>query len=132
MSGSPDQLVSALQWGLIEAAARRDFRARLFTPGAACGCGVGDPQLLILGRSPACCYECDLLRRTGSRYERHHVGGNSSSITVLLSANRHRLHSVGYQDVVERLPLTAAERLWLELQLFVYFERLLDEAGGKR
>jgi hypothetical protein len=48
----------------------------------------------------------------------------------LLRANRHRLHDDCYQDVLERLPLTAAERLWLELQLFLALESLLDQAEG--
>jgi hypothetical protein len=107
-------LLRALRWGLIEAAARRDFRSRLFPPGAACGCGVGNPQLLILGRNPAVCYECDRQRLTGSRFELHHIGGDGSVFVALLRANRHRLHDDCYQDVLERLPLTAADVMQLE------------------
>jgi hypothetical protein len=51
---------------------------------------------------------------------------------VVLAANRHRLHDIAYQDVLERLPLAPALRLWLELQLFVCFERMLDQAGARR
>jgi hypothetical protein len=125
-----NELLTALRWGLIGAAARRDLRARLFPADAACGCGVRNRALLILDRSPAVCYECDLHRRCGVRLERHHIGGVRSRLVVLLAANRHRLHDVAYQDVLERLPLTFAERLWIELQLFVAFERLLDLAEG--
>jgi len=44
-----------------------------------------------------------------------------------MAANRHRLHDSAYQDVLERLPLTPAERVWIELQLFLAFERMLDD-----
>jgi hypothetical protein len=120
-------LLAALRWGLIAAAAKRDLRGRLFPPGAACGCGVMNPWLLVLGERPICCYECLLRRRGRPTVERHHVGGSASYIVVLLGANRHRLHDSAYQDVLERLPLTPAERLWIELQLFLAFERMLDD-----
>jgi hypothetical protein len=126
---TPDSIVSALRWGLIEANARRDLRARLFPENAACSCGVSNPLLLILCRTPACCYECDLLRRTGSRFELHHIGGADSPIAVRMPGNRHRLHDAAYQDVLEQLPLTPAVRLWIELQLFLAFERMLGQPG---
>jgi hypothetical protein len=127
-----NDLLRALQLGLIEAAAAHDLRARLFPPGAGCACGVTNPLLLILGRRPAVCYECDLRRRGRAPFERHHVGGSDSWLVLRLRANRHRLHDAAYQDVLERLPLTPPERLWIELQLFLTLERLLDEAEGKR
>lgn len=132
MTETPKQLVAALRWGLVEAAARRDLRARLFPPGAACACGVTSPLLLVLGRSPLVCYECSLLRRGRSRFELHHIGGASSWLVVRLGGNRHRLHDAAYQDVLERLPLTRAERIWIELQLFLTLERLLDQAEQTR
>jgi hypothetical protein len=49
-----------------------------------------------------------------------------------LPANRHRLHDAAYQDVLELLPLTQAERMWLELRLFLTLERLLDQAEQSR
>ena len=131
MTGGPNDLVAVLRWGLLEAAARRDFRARMFPPGAACSCGVTNPLLLVAGRRPAICYECTLLTRGRSRYELHHVGGADSWLVVRLPANRHRLHDAAYQDVLERLPLTQAERMWIELQLFLTLERLLDQAERK-
>jgi hypothetical protein len=131
MPGS-DDLLSQLRWGLVGVAARRDLRARLFPADAACGCGVTNRALLILGRSPAICYECDRCRRYGNRCERHHIGGANSWLVVPLRANRHRLHDLAYQDVLERLPLSFAERLWIELQVFVAFKRLLDQAEGAR
>jgi hypothetical protein len=121
--------VRALRWGLIEAAAARDLRTRLLPPGAACACGVRDPHLLILYRSSVCCYECDLKARGRRPFELHHIGGHDSAIKVWLRANRHRLHDAAYQDVLEQLPLTPAVRLWIELQLFLAFERMLDQAG---
>jgi hypothetical protein len=132
MAGTPEELVGALRWRLIESTARWDLRARLFPPGAACTCGVTSPLLLVLGRSPALCYECDLLRRSRSAFERHHVGGAGSWLVVRLRGNRHRLHDAAYQDVLERLPLTQAERMWIELRLFLTLERLLDQAEQKR
>jgi hypothetical protein len=131
MIRGPNDLVAALRWGLLEAAARRDFRARMFPPGATCACGVSSPLLLILGRRPAVCYECGLRRRGRSPFELHHVGGADSWLVVRLPGNRHRLHDAAYQDVLERLPLTQAERMWIELQLFLTLERLLDQAERK-
>ena len=81
-------LARALRWGLIEQEARLDFRSRLFPPGATCACGISDPCLLILRRMPAICYECNLLRRTHSRYELHHIGGHEARIAVLIRGNR--------------------------------------------
>jgi hypothetical protein len=127
-----EELVVALRWGLIDAAAKRDLRARWFPPGAACACGVRDPWLLVLGRRPIRCYECGLRCRGRSPYEGHHIGGRASTLVVPVRANRHRLHDAAYQDVLERLPLTRAERLWIELQLFLTFERILDEQGWPR
>jgi hypothetical protein len=122
-------LVRALEWGLIRAAAARDLRGRLFPAGAVCACGVRDPILLVLGRAKARCYECDLFDRYGRRFELHHIGGADSRIAVWLRANRHRLHDAAYQDVLEQMPLTPAERLWIELQLFLAFEQMLNQAG---
>jgi hypothetical protein len=127
-----DELRTALRLSLAEAAARRDLRARLFPAGAACSCGVTNPLLLVLRRQPPVCYECDLRDRGRSPFERHHIGGADSWLIVRLRANRHRLHDAAYQDVIERLPLTPAERFWIELQLFLALERLLDQAGRNR
>jgi hypothetical protein len=132
MSGKANQLVLALQLGLVEAAARRDFRVRMFPPGAACACGVASALLLVSGRRPVICYECSLLRRGRSPFELHHIGGSGSWLVVRLPANRHRLHDAAYQDVLERLPLTQAERTWIELQLFLTLEKLLDQAEQNR
>jgi hypothetical protein len=127
-----DELLAGLRWGLIEAAAKRDLRGRLFPPGAACTCGVSNPWLLVLGRRPIRCYECRLRERGRTPFEEHHIGGRAFDLVVLLGANRHRLHDAAYQDVLERLPLTSAERVWIELQLFVAFEHMLDEEERKR
>ena len=122
-----EDLLAALRWGLIAAAARRDLRGRLFPVGAACGCGVTNPWLLVLGQRPIRCYECFLRQWGRPTVELHHVGGQGSYLVVRLGANRHRLHDAAYQDVLEQLPLTPAERLWIELQLFLTFERMLDD-----
>lgn len=124
---NPEGLLAALRWGLIEAAAKRDFRGRLFPRDAACACGVTNPWLLVLVRRPIRCYECQLRERGRAPFEEHHIGGRAFNILVLLGANRHRLHDAAYQDVLERLPLSPAERLWIELQLFIAFERMLDD-----
>jgi hypothetical protein len=132
VTGKANDLVAALRWGLVEAAAHRDFRARLFPAGAACGCGVTSPLLLVLGRFPVICYECNLLRFGRPPFEDHHIGGSESWLIVMLRGNRHRLHDAAYQDVLERLPLSPAERIWVELQLFLTLERLLDQAEQNR
>lgn len=129
---SNEELVSALRWGLIEVAAKRDLRRRLFQTGAVCRCGVTNPWLLVLGSQPVRCYECQLRSRGRPPFERHHIGGRTSDVVVVLGANRHRLHDAAYQDVLERLPLTHAERLWIELQLFPAFERMLDNEERRR
>ena len=127
-----EDLLTALRWGLIEAAAKRDFRGRLFPLDAACACGVTNPWLLVLARRPIRCYECRRRDCGQNPFEEHHIGGRASNLVVLVGANRHRLHDAAYQDVLERLPLTAAERLWIELQLFLAVERLLDEEESRK
>jgi hypothetical protein len=129
---APDGLVAALRWGLIEAAARRDFRARMFPPGAACACGVTSPLLLVSGHLPVVCYECNLERCGRSRFELHHIGASDSWLVVRLRGNRHRLHDAAYQDVLERLPLSRAERTWIELHLFLTLEKLLNQSDQNR
>jgi hypothetical protein len=126
---SAEPLVRALRWGLIEAEATRDFRARSFPQGASCGCGVTSPLLLEIRSSPLCCYQCGRRRRGLPERERHHIGGHGSPLIALIAANRHRLHDAAYQDILERLPLGHHERIWIELQLFIAFERMLDQAG---
>jgi hypothetical protein len=132
VTGGPADLIVALRLALVEAAARRDFRARMFPPGSTCTCGVTSPLLLVSSRLPVICYECSLLRRGRSCFELHHIGGRGSWLVVRLRGNRHRLHDAAYQDVLERLPLTQAERTWVELQLFLALERLLDQAEQRR
>ena len=50
---------------------------------------------------------------------------------VALRANRHRLHDLYYQDVVERLGLAFEQRLLLEVVLFVFVEALLDRERAR-
>jgi hypothetical protein len=82
-------------------ASRLDARRRLFPPGAACSCGVSNPLVLVLGRRPVVCMECEARGRGLSGLEEHHLGGRPSGASVWIGANLHELLSV-LQDVTWR------------------------------
>jgi hypothetical protein len=70
-----------------------DRRWRRFPAAAACSCGESNPLLLVSGRKPACCLNCDLRRRGLDPVEEHHLGGRPSEQTILVPANPHALLS---------------------------------------
>lgn len=80
---------------------RLDYRRRTLPPDASCSCGTWWPILLHRWRSRILCYQCLLVARGGTGWELHHVGGDSSSVRVLVPGNVHRMLSI-WQDLTWR------------------------------
>lgn len=92
---------------LIDLICRRERRASLLPPDAACStCGDADPFFLILSRRPILCATCAARARGRSGFEWHHLGGRPSPFPpVLVTINEHRLltlaQEVSWRGVVE-------------------------------